>query len=1351
MNKTFKVVFNRARGSLMVANEITSSVQKKGTKAVIAAAVLVFASSFAGAADYSQTEGNTGYLATTQEESNKTFSESLEMKITGTDTRAYGLLASGNGHSITNKGSITANTATENTSNAWQVKAMMADAGGTAINEGNITANNAYGMTVGSSKGDGEFNTIINKGTISVTNGVGMEAAPTGSAGTQGTAKAKAVNEGTIEVNSGIGILISGKDNSIQNNGSIVAKNGTAILVQLESGKTADGNTLTLGKNSTTEGNIFVQHGVTNTTLTFEEGSIFNGHLDVATSGKDKEGKPGTSSTKLSGVLNISNQSGWEDGAAIFFADADKSTIDLTNSNFTGNKTTATGTSSGGGAVYSYATTFKQNGGSYTNNSAESIGANNSAGHDGANGGALMLKGSNPIEFTNVQFSNNSAIAKKTDETEGGYAYGGAIMVDYSTGAATGIANFSDVKFFITEDMTYTGNTVQSDSTRESTFDTWGYHLNSAQAGGFLFLDRGSSAEFNIADGKTLTLGSSVTTDDTDSIASSIPNTGTPNNSGKHAAISKTGIGTLTVNSSLDKYFGTVDVKEGQMIVNSDWEIKNAVKVESGATLQLAQFDLLAADDTGNQDASGNAIAGSLNVAGVLQTTSGQIFTTALNAEGTNTEATGLVNYDGRLTFESTGSLALTDAKYNLAYANDAASKLMNVKVVMLGDLLEADAQGNIALDKLEQTSGNTVLANVTVTTGDTSKNIQIGGDNPNSDDIAYRADSLSVGAVDLGDKDTIIIDGGKTLSLAGNGDEVVKSTAEAGSKVEIKANSSLALGGTGSQGGQLSSAVTIADSGKLVVSGSKAFTVTNVSGSGTVQVGGEEAGKAILDEVRGVTVDVSSEAQSGIAGASQVQIKGDEVNATVKATKNAVVALGDATTDQATSAYSQLASINGLNWAEDGVTAVLYLDRATTVNADVTIGQETSTTSTFTLNPISLLADNETDAPADTPTSSGTGKIAIGQNGLLIVNQANGSANIPKVNGTVALGDGSYLGLVNSKVGTLKLATTVTDAGTQVITDNPFITGAVDADQGVVNTNLDAKGGMSAIASTGIQAMARQADSTLASTIADRTSLDQELPVGTHLWVDVTGNHTETDSLDYGANYKVDMGYGAFGADFALTDSVSAGAAIQYGHGSLRSSVSSIKNDIDSYGFALYASKAFGDAKVVGELSYIQTKNDITSSQAALNQNVDAKIYSAGVRGQYRLTAGQFQFVPSVGLRVSQIDTDAMDVGSVRVDDQKQTLVQVPIALRISGNQQDVKGWNLAPSFKIAYVPTFGDKDISILGQDMDVIDTNPVQMDLGVRARNGNVLLNANFLVGTGEHGTSSIGGKVGLKYAF
>ena len=50
MNSTFKVVFNKARGALMVVNEVTSSVQAKGTKTVVATAVAAMIASVAGTA-----------------------------------------------------------------------------------------------------------------------------------------------------------------------------------------------------------------------------------------------------------------------------------------------------------------------------------------------------------------------------------------------------------------------------------------------------------------------------------------------------------------------------------------------------------------------------------------------------------------------------------------------------------------------------------------------------------------------------------------------------------------------------------------------------------------------------------------------------------------------------------------------------------------------------------------------------------------------------------------------------------------------------------------------------------------------------------------------------------------------------------------------------------------------------------------------------------------------------------------------------------------------------------------------------------------------------------------------------
>ena len=67
MNRNFKVVFSKARGALMVVNEATSSVQAKGTKTVIAAAVaaLSLGAGVASAADTPQTFDNVQLNANT--------------------------------------------------------------------------------------------------------------------------------------------------------------------------------------------------------------------------------------------------------------------------------------------------------------------------------------------------------------------------------------------------------------------------------------------------------------------------------------------------------------------------------------------------------------------------------------------------------------------------------------------------------------------------------------------------------------------------------------------------------------------------------------------------------------------------------------------------------------------------------------------------------------------------------------------------------------------------------------------------------------------------------------------------------------------------------------------------------------------------------------------------------------------------------------------------------------------------------------------------------------------------------------------------------------------------------------
>ena len=460
----------------------------------------------------------------------------------------------------------------------------------------------------------------------------------------------------------------------------------------------------------------------------------------------------------------------------------------------------------------------------------------------------------------------------------------------------------------------------------------------------------------------------------------------------------------------------------------------------------------------------------------------------------------------------------------------------------------------------------------------------------------------------------------------------------------------------------------------------------------------------------------LSADAEEGSAVVTIEKVAGDALDGTVNARRNGMVVIGS---DEASvRAAMQKSGVTG----EHGV---IYVGRALDMSGgSLVVGED--------------------------PASGADGSVVAANGGVLMVDQTAGTAEKPIFsNASVIVDADSTLTLVNASVGTINLADRALTVNGNITTDNPFIEGSIV--DGKLVSVLNAEDGLTSIASTGIQAMARRADFVMAQTIADRTAFDQERAQGVRLWVDVTGERYEADSLDNGGNFRADAGYAAFGGDVDVGSDWVVGAAMQYGTGSLRSDVSNIKNDITSYGLTGYASKKFGDWKVVGELAYLQSENEITSSQAALNVDVDAQVYSAGIRAQYELTAGSFAFIPSVGLRVSRLETDAFNVNTVRVDDQSQTLVQMPIALRITSADLNASGWSVAPNFKVAFVPTFGDKEIKMSGVEQTVIDTSPVQADFGILARKGNMTLNAGMLLGGGKDGTSSIGGKVGLSYAF
>jgi len=196
--------------------------------------------------------------------------------------------------------------------------------------------------------------------------------------------------------------------------------------------------------------------------------------------------------------------------------------------------------------------------------------------------GGIMNKGMT-IDLNNVEFSGNKI-------SSDGYSNGGAIYADAAINNAVGVKE-GILNFNVTKDMIYSGNTVEG---KASTWeDTYGA-VAAPVSGGFLYLDRNSTANFNIADGATLTIGAEDASGHMDSIASSLSLDESAKV--KSSTLAKKGGGTLTINSQLNDFYGHVAVQEGTMNVIKDWDVKNDIAV-SGGTLNLANASLVKIPD----------------------------------------------------------------------------------------------------------------------------------------------------------------------------------------------------------------------------------------------------------------------------------------------------------------------------------------------------------------------------------------------------------------------------------------------------------------------------------------------------------------------------------------------------------------------------------------------------------------------------------------------------------------------------------------------------------------------------------------------------------------------------------
>ena len=390
MNSTFKVVFNKARGALMVVNEVTSSVQGKGTKTVVAAAVAAMIAGVSGSAMAIETDTE---IKATDTALKATFTKAEKQ----TDV-ASSLIGTSDGKLVlkngTNKGMYAAGSLDLTASNKDKVVTLK---NGSVSNfSGKVTSEKHFGAVVTATTGTLKIDNVTFENNK-------FDEVKTGDEwhnGTRGIIRAAGAN---LEV----------AKSTFAGNEAVL---GGAINVW------SDGENTVKIADSTFTGNATKSHGG----AVYITGSQVKTTIADATFSKNTSGKQG-GALQLSdaGETTITNTTFSENAAGTFGGaiNATNTQVVAENVTFEGNK--AASADGHGGALFvdGQGASYTQAGGKFVGNSAKKNGGairvQNGAdldlknvvfdGNTAANGGAVDTFNADDVTFTDTTFTNNQA------------------------------------------------------------------------------------------------------------------------------------------------------------------------------------------------------------------------------------------------------------------------------------------------------------------------------------------------------------------------------------------------------------------------------------------------------------------------------------------------------------------------------------------------------------------------------------------------------------------------------------------------------------------------------------------------------------------------------------------------------------------------------------------------------------------------------------------------------------------------------------------------------------------------------------------------------------------------------
>lgn len=153
--------------------------------------------------------------------------------------------------------------------------------------------------------------------------------------------------------------------------------------------------------------------------------------------------------------------------------------------------------------------------------------------------------------------------------------------------------------------------------------------------------------------------------------------------------------------------------------------------------------------------------------------------------------------------------------------------------------------------------------------------------------------------------------------------------------------------------------------------------------------------------------------------------------------------------------------------------------------------------------------------------------------------------------------------------------------------------------------------------------------------------------------------------------------------------------------------------------------------------------------------------VWTIGVRGEAAVQLYEnSKLIPYVGLNYVRLNTDDYTVSNgTHVSSTHQSLWTVPVGLMFTGKTAAASGWTLQPLLDVAYVRSFGDKDVeatttwgSTVGSvNMVVWAENVLRSRAGIEAQKGALSLGIQGGAACGSDNMSSFFAQVSARYSF